>query len=82
MLAFDPALGLEGAQDIGDAGARNPSAIGELAWCERAAGEQKGAHNGHLAAQSLVRKARNALVQAAKLEKELASKLVEIGTFH
>ena len=82
MLALDPALGLEGAQDIGDAGARDPCLVGKFARRERTAGEQKGAHNGHLAAQSLVRKARNALVQTAKLEKELASKLVEIGTFH
>ena len=82
MLAFDPTLGLEGAQDIGDAGARDPGAIGKFAWCERAAGEQKGAHDGHLAAQSLVCKARNALMKAAKLDEELAPKLMEIGIFH
>jgi len=38
VLALDPALGLEGAQDIGDAGARDPGTIGEFARRERAAG--------------------------------------------
>ena len=82
MLALDPALGLEGAQDIGDAGARDPGAISEFARRERAAGAHEGAHDGHLATQSLVGKARNALVHAAKLGKELTPKLMEIGIFH
>ena len=39
-------------------------------------------HDSHLAAESFVRKARNALMHAAKLSKELTPKLMEIGTFH
>ena len=42
----------------------------------------KGAHDSHLAAESFVHKARNALVNAAKLGKELTPKLMEIGIFH
>ena len=82
MLALDPALGLEGAQDIGDAGARDPGAISEFARRERTAGEYEGAHDGHLAAEGFVRKARNALMHAAELGKELTPKFTEIGIFH
>ena len=40
------------------------------------------AHDGHLAAEGFVRKARNALMHAAELGKELTSKFTEIGIFH
>lgn len=82
MLALNPTLGLEGAQDIGDAGARDPGTISEFARRERTASEHEGAHYSHLAAENFVHKARNALVNAAKLSKELTSKLMEIGIFH
>lgn len=58
--------------------ARSASSLG----VSRAAGAHEGAHDGHLATQSLVGKARNALVHAAKLGKELTPKLMEIGIFH
>ena len=55
--------------------ARSASSLG-------AASEHKGAHDSHLAAESFVHKARNALVNAAKLGKELTPKFTEIGIFH
>lgn len=45
-------------------------------------GAHEGAHDGHLAAEGFVRKARNALMHAAELGKELTPKLTEIGFFH
>lgn len=58
--------------------ARSASSLG----VSELAGEYEGAHDGHLAAEGFVRKARNALMHAAKLGKELTPKFTEIGIFH